>query len=354
MEKIAILGGGVGGQTCTADLSMAGYSVNLFELPRFKAPHIDAILKRGGIQIDGIRKGLIKPNMVTTDIGKAMDDVDLVFIVVPAFARRRFTEVCIPYLREGQTIVYLGAHGGSCLIFAKLSKELGMGQNVIIGETHTLPYSTRFTGPGELRVPFRNLSLLTAAFPAKDTGKIVDVLKRIYPSNKIVPAVSILEIMLQPQVQAVGCICNLSRIDLKEDWLFYREPGRTPSIKRISEAVRRETGNVTQAFGIQPRSPDELVLVPSEELRAAFASLAKGPITTKDRFITEDVPFGAVTIASLGDAVGVETPILDAIIQISSLINETDYWKEGWTVETLGLSGMGVEELKKFVTEGRI
>jgi opine dehydrogenase len=160
--------------------------------------------------------------------------------------------------------------------------------------------------------------------------------------------------MLQPQVQAVGCIGNLSRIDLAEDWLFYREPGRTPSIKRISEAARKETRNVTQAFGIQPRSRDELVIVPNEELRAAFASLAKGPITTKARFITEDVPFGAVTIASLGDTTGVETPTLDAIIQISSVINQTDYWTEGWTVETLGLSGLSVEELKKFATEGSI
>jgi len=34
--KIAVLGAGNGGYACSADLSLAGYIVNLYELPMFK------------------------------------------------------------------------------------------------------------------------------------------------------------------------------------------------------------------------------------------------------------------------------------------------------------------------------
>ena len=46
----------------------------------------------------------------------------------------------------------------------------------------------------------------------------------------------------------------------------------------------------------------------------------EGPESLANRYVTEDIPFGSVAWAGMGDAVGVETPIIDALIALGSVI----------------------------------
>jgi opine dehydrogenase len=48
-----------------------------------------------------------------------------------------------------------------------------------------------------------------------------------------------------------------------------------------------------------------------------------GPESLKDRFVTEDVPYGMVLLSTLGDLLGISTPIHDKVIQLASFINCT-------------------------------
>jgi opine dehydrogenase len=73
----------------------------------------------------------------------------------------------------------------------------------------------------------------------------------------------------------------------------------------------------------------------------------------KDRYVTEDVPYGMVLLSTLGDLLGVPTPTHDAVIQLASIINRTDYWKTGRGIKQLGLSKLDKKGLKKFLLEGR-
>ena len=52
MAKIAVMGGGGGGQTIAADLTLDGHSVRLFEHPKFAAG-LRAVRKKGGITASG-------------------------------------------------------------------------------------------------------------------------------------------------------------------------------------------------------------------------------------------------------------------------------------------------------------
>jgi opine dehydrogenase len=79
----------------------------------------------------------------------------------------------------------------------------------------------------------------------------------------------------------------------------------------------------------------------------------KGPENLKDRFVTEDVPYGMVLISTLGEMLGVPTPTHNAVIQLTSVINRTNYWKSGRGVKELGLSKLDKPGLKKFLFEGR-
>ena len=95
MEKIAMLGGGAIGLSCAVHCKQRGHTVNLFEMPQFKAPHIDAILKRGGIEVIGMMEVTTKIDLVTTDIEEALNGVNIILICVPAYGIELFGKTCI-------------------------------------------------------------------------------------------------------------------------------------------------------------------------------------------------------------------------------------------------------------------
>jgi len=79
----------------------------------------------------------------------------------------------------------------------------------------------------------------------------------------------------------------------------------------------------------------------------------KAPKTVFTRYITEDIPMSLVPIASLGRLSNVPTPTIDAIILMGSVIHNTDYWAEGRTIEKMGLTGMTLKEIRRFIIEGQ-
>ena len=364
--KIAVLGAGNGGYACSADLSLAGCQVNLFELPEFKAS-IEPIVQRGGIEITGAAKiGFAKLNKVTTDIEDAIKGVNLILIVVPASAHKTFIETCIPYIENGQTIVFMGK-GGGALEFAKTLKDQGIKKDITIGETCTLPYTARITGPAQVKVFATVKKLPAAAFPAKDTDKLIKIMKEIYP---VAPASNVLETVLldlNTIVHPAPVILNAARIESKEEFFLYAE-GVTPAIARVVEAVDKERLAVMEALGLKPIPFPELVYMiglaagKCNTILEDFTSFQgiigarelKAPSTLNARHITEDVPYGLVLLASIAEMIGVTTTVTRSLIAIASVLNQVDYWKVGRTTDKLGISGLKVEELKKYLTTGEV
>ena len=59
-----------------------------------------------------------------------------------------------------------------------------------------------------------------------------------------------------------------------------------------------------------------------------------------------------VPIASLGERYGVSVRGMESMIRVACIIHRTDYWRRGRTVEKLGIGGLSVNELTRFVNEG--
>jgi len=43
---------------------------------------------------------------------------------------------------------------------------------------------------------------------------------------------------------------------------------------------------------------------------------------------------------------------MDSIIRLACIVHRTDYWRRGRTVEKLGIDGLSVSELTRYVNEG--
>ena len=72
----------------------------------------------------------------------------------------------------------------------------------------------------------------------------------------------------------------------------------------------------------------------------------------RDRYVTEDIPMGASLTASIGRKLAVPTPTYDAMIHLASVVNDTDYYAAGRTLENLGLAQLSVEQLKDYFLTG--
>lgn len=59
-----------------------------------------------------------------------------------------------------------------------------------------------------------------------------------------------------------------------------------------------------------------------------------------------------VPVADLADLAHVPVTVIKSLITIASVLNDTDYRKEGRNLQSLGLSDMTVAEVKKFLAEG--
>lgn len=59
-------------------------------------------------------------------------------------------------------------------------------------------------------------------------------------------------------------------------------------------------------------------------------------------------------LASLGAQFGVDTWAADAMIRLACVAHRTNYFERGRTVEDMGLKGLRVSEVKRYIQDGEI
>jgi len=361
MEKpISILGAGNGGHQMAVDLTLRGFDVILCEHPSFKESFKNT-LETGVIETTGLVEDKAKIHKVTLDFKEAMEDVDIIYLVIPAIAHKTFFDNMIPHLKDGQLVVIWAGDAGA-LRLAKRLREEAPKKKVHIAETNTLPYGTRIIGPSKVELFVKAKQMLFSTFPAKETEEMLELVKDTFPVLK--PIDNILSVSFSnpnPTVHPPGTLLNVGRIQWsKGEFYLYRE-GITEAPARIIRKVYDETLAVANAFGFRMREfEDEKFRNPcsimNDDFWAPFdkngiVANMRGPSSIYNRYITEDLPYGLVHRSQLGDLVNVPTPIMDSIVHLGAAICEMDFWK-GRTLEDLGLAGMSKTRILDYVQNG--
>lgn len=368
IKKVAVLGSGNLGKAMAADLALKGLEVTLYNSPVFLPQEFKLLLERKEIDLDDRRKDIdgiqntAKLSRVTTDFEEAIKGVDYIMVTLPATGHKLYFESMMPYLEDGQTIIIWPGNFGT-LLFSKMLKGKGLKKNVVLAESDTASVPSRTTGPCAVRIVCDCTKFLIATLPAKDVDKVVSDLLALYPAAE--PAENVLSTSLSnpnTSVHPIATLLNAGWVDtLREDFYLYRM-GTTYSIAKGIKAVYNEIQSVADAIGIKTLQYPEHAFWERSTIMGAYYKVpfdsegtvasASGPSSMKDRYISEDVPYGMVPIALLGRQFKVPTPIMDSVINLASVINETDYWKEGRSLEELGIAGLSREELLKVVESG--
>ena len=359
-KKIAVLGGGNGAHTVAADLTLKGLSVNMFEMEQF-APVMQKVFDTGEIEMTGVAgQGTARLNLVTTDIAVAIRDVTVVFIILPGFTISAYAKLLAPHLTENQVVVIMPGTFAA-LEFRQTLRAAGNLKEITIAEVGGLPFATRLIGPGRVQTFHIRAVCPLAAIPGVKGAAILDRLKGLYPFVLKETVVETGMGHLTPLLHPAGCLLNAGRIERSHGEFYMYEEGMTPSVVRVIEALDRERIEIGKRLGIDlPTGVDMMVESAYGPRGTLWESLngsagltpVKGPPSLENRYITEDIPYGLVAWASIGDAVGVTTPVMDALIDMGAVIMGKDCRRDGRNLEKMGLAGLGPEQIKVFLESG--
>ena len=354
-HKIAILGGGNGAHAAAGDLSLRGFDVTLYEDPRF-TKNMEKVFETKTIEMKGAcGEGRASLSKVTDNLEEAVEDAKYILVVVPAFAHENYSKKLAKIVKKGQIIMILPGTFGSLMFWKELKRE-GV-EGVYVAETHTLPYATRLLGPGEVMVMSKFNPLKIGVIPSSKTEEVMKELSILYDGLEPVESVIACGLSsLNPIIHVPGCILNAGRIEVaKGDFNFYTE-GFTDSVVRATEAIDKERISILKAFNYKYDIAAHGVggSVESDSIKEVIASdpnfaKIKGPRDFKNRYYTEDIPFGLASWAILAHAYNIETPIMDSMVNLGSVIIEEDCWNSGRSLKGLGIEGMSLQELKDYL-----
>jgi opine dehydrogenase len=360
--RYTVVGAGNGGKAMAAHLALMGFPVKLYNRT---AANVSAIKTRGGIELtsyEGGPHGFGALRHVTSDMGEALEDAQIVMVVVPSYAHRDVARAAASYLRDGQVVVLNPGRTGGALEFSHVLRECGCEAAVTLAEAETLIYASRSEGPAQARIFRIKEAVPLAALPATRTHRVLDGLATAFP--QFVDGTSVLHTSLNNMgaiFHPALTLLNAARIESTAGEFQFYIDGVTPSVARVLEALDRERVTVAASLGIRARTGLEWLKMAYDavgsDLHEAIHNQSgyygiSAPRTLKHRYITEDVPMSLVPIAALGQRFGVSVRGMDSIIRLACIVHHTDYWRRGRTLDRLGIGQLSVDEVMHYATQG--
>ena len=362
LENYTVIGAGHGGKAMTAHLALMGLNVTLYNRT---FDHVAALKARGGIDLEsteGGPHGFARVVLVTSDLGEALQNAQMIMVVVPSSAHADVAKNAAPYLKDGQIIILHPGRTCGALEFVKSLHDNGCTADVTVAEAETFIYASRSDGPAQARIFRIKEAVPLAALPAVRTQAVLEAIRPVYP--QFIDGVNV----LHTGMNNMGAIFHPALTLLNAGWIeathgdyqFYID-GVSPSVARVLEVLDRERVTVASSLGLRARTAMEWLQMAynttGEDLHEAIHNQPgyygiKAPSTLNHRYIFEDVPMSLVPIASLGQRFGVSVRGMDSIIRLACIVHRTDYWRRGRTVDKLGIGDLSVSELTRYVNDG--
>jgi len=349
-----VMGAGHGGFAMAGHLALMGFEVRLFNRT---AERLSGVCMRGGIDVTGEDvSGFGHIALATDHAGEAMDGADVVMVVVPATGHEYMARACAPHLKNGQIVILNPGRTFGAIAFYQELKRLSCGADICIGETQTFLYASRITGPAQVHIFRVKNSIPLATLHAHQIPDCLATIRKALP--QFVPGDSV----FKTSFNNIGAVFHPAILLLNTGWVedltdfeFYYQ-GVTPSVANILQSLDAERVAVAAALGFRAMTARQWLYMAydavGQDLREAMrANLGYrgilAPHRTEMRYITEDIPCSLVPMSSLGRKFGVALPVMDSLITLASAMHGRNYYEEGRTVETLGIAGLDLKQLRR-------
>ena len=138
---------------------------------------------------------------------------------------------------------------------------------------------------------------------------------------------------------------NAGRVEYSRGDFYFYEEGVSPSVAKVIMEVDRERLKIGQALGYELSPVDDAFhsagFGPKGDLWSTIngswmLTRLKSPGSLESRWLTEDIPYGLAAWSMVGSQYGVETPTMQAVVNIGSIVMGFDAWEEGSRGEGAG------------------
>ena len=351
--KVTVVGAGNSGCAHAAILAKQGVDATLFKTTNGKTSNasndenFDRIASAGGVVLNALdgSSEFVPLACVTRDPKIAFaEPSDVVLVLTQTLYHRQVAEILAANLKRAKLLLVAPGYMGSFYFWRALRDRVE-----IFAEGESTPYDAR-SERGEANICFKNVrNALSFVDPARReegleiAASLVDTY-RYYRRNVAESALHNPNLI----VHTVGAITSAARIEYaKGEFWMYRE-AFTPAIWRLAERLDDEKKAVLTALDCEPspyldeckfRNETDLSVDALETFqRYGREGGPKGPTSVNTRYLYEDVPNGLGLLSSLGAALGIATPIADALISIGGALLGRDFRSEARTLEKLGVT----------------
>ena len=353
--KVTVIGAGVGGLAVAGHAGLRGNEVVVHDI---REEAVAPVAERGGIEVRGKEEGFAPVVLATTDVARGVEGADIVVIVTQGPDQRAAAEAMAPHLRPEQVVlVKPGCTFGAVEVGVVLG---GAGADAVaVAETDSFAYGCSIPEPGVSAITSVKQRFGVAVLPVARREPVVELVRGVFEQAEAAPSVLHTGLSNMNAILHVApMVLNAGRIEGPEETFDFYGDGITPSVARAVQAMDDERVAVAAALDVEVptlrgwvRSTygvdgDDLYTIVQSLHRDVYGPLA-APATLRQRYLTEDVPCGAVPVAELGRAIGVPTPVTDACIRVADALTGSSWGTEGRTLERLGLSGLSPAEIRE-------
>ncbi len=355
--NISILGGGHGGYAAAADLSEAGHQVRLW---RRDAAALQDVVDSGSIVLKDVRGARAVPiALATADMGAALSGAELIVVPSPATAQADIAAAMAPHLVDGQ-VVFLPPGTLGSLVMSRIVRAAGNPADVAWAETGTLPYLARKHGAREVNITIRAVHLPTGVYPARHSGRALDVIRGAYPAvHTCGDALSGALMNAGPIIHPPLMVMNAAPLQHFDTWDIHTE-GTQPAVRAVTDRLDLERVAVREALGYA--APHYPLADHYDNDRWMYGDAHKKLQKSGDwrehidlhhhRYITEDTELGLALLVSVAAWAGVEAPIAAGMLAIVGGFLGRDLRQGPRTLESLGLAGLTRQQMQQRLHDG--
>ncbi|MEM1130288.1 MAG: NAD/NADP octopine/nopaline dehydrogenase family protein [Pseudomonadota bacterium] len=312
----------------------------------------------GGLRAMGALEAASKPEIVAA--AAALADCDAILVAVPGYGHKTVFDALAAILTDG-TPVIVSSHAsfGALYLRAKLAAR-GVDCPVTCWGTTAATGRRQKGGAVQINTIRARIDMCTVPASAQPEGL---ALCQALFGDVFVPREGLLAITLSnlnPQNHLGIALGNMTRMERGETWS--QGQNVTPNVGRLLEQLDAERLAIAEALGLNVKTifehfhqsfhvPVASISDMNQEMHAEGRG-GTGPATADSRYVTEDVPYGLVPIALLGQLTGRPATLHQAGIDILSAMYGRDFASENQLLAELGLENVTLGQLQQSAFSG--
>ena len=287
-------------------------------------------------------------------------DNDVLILALPAYGHKAVMDSMAPHVRDAQHVIISSHASLGAIYLVQLLARRGVTAPVTAWGTTAV--TARRRSGSEVRINTVRSLIDLCTVPDSRAQEGLALCRRLFgdrfQSRDGLLAISLSN--LNPQNHMGIALGNMTRMERGETWSQGRNV--TPNTGRLLEALDQERLAIARALELDVRTvyehfhlsyhvPVASVSEMNQEMHARGIG-GTGPATANSRYVVEDVPYGLVVTATLGELVGRPARLHDAGTRILSAMYGRDFAAENELLNALDLQRHDMRDLQRAARTG--